>query len=431
MPRLIGAPAVASSGDGLLEVFVFTVDGALWHIGETQPGNLEVSWSEWTRLGGPWPGGSWPAVVAPSGDGRLELFVATANGLQHAWQTAWSNGWSGWVAHDPPPPIPGAGIAGPGLAANADGRLELFVANGQLWRLEQTAWSNGWSTWLPHGAPPGSLLTGPPAAARSADGRIEVFVVDTRGSIWNIHQTQAAGPWSGWNAFGSAGGGLDGRPALGRHPDGRLRLFARANDGGLWQRGQAQVSATTTWSDWSLIDTGVPHVALSDHPVAVNAGTDWLEVFITGADRHVWNAQNLPTRTDWQFFPMESSQFSFGPAAPAAGLNRLGELKVLVVGLDGNLWTATLYIGVPGPNSQSMFTSLGQPSEPTVPTIVPDVRELRVPAAKAAVEQAHLVAKFTGASSGNPWVSTQSPAAGTTVERGSTVTMQLRTGPIL
>lgn len=121
----------------------------------------------------------------------------------------------------------------------------------------------------------------------------------------------------------------------------------------------------------------------------------------------------------------------FGPAAPAAGLNRLGELKVLVVGLDGNLWTATLYIGVPGPNSQSMFISLGQPSAPTIPAIVPDVRELRVPAAKAAVEQAHLVAKFTGASSGNPWVSTQSPAAGTTVERGSTVTMQLRTGPIL
>jgi hypothetical protein len=36
MPRLVGAPAVASSGDGRLEVFVFSVDGALWHLSQTR-----------------------------------------------------------------------------------------------------------------------------------------------------------------------------------------------------------------------------------------------------------------------------------------------------------------------------------------------------------------------------------------------------------
>jgi hypothetical protein len=38
MPRLVGAPAVASSGDGRLEVFVFSVDGALWHLSQTRVG---------------------------------------------------------------------------------------------------------------------------------------------------------------------------------------------------------------------------------------------------------------------------------------------------------------------------------------------------------------------------------------------------------
>ena len=38
------------------------------------------------------------AVLAPSGDGRLELFMFSIDGsLWHIWQTAWSNGWSGWA----------------------------------------------------------------------------------------------------------------------------------------------------------------------------------------------------------------------------------------------------------------------------------------------------------------------------------------------
>lgn len=131
--RLFGAPAVAASGDGRLELFAFTLDGALWHIGQTGWSNSN-SWSGWTAQGA---GGSWPATVAPSGDGRLELFVAAVAGLAHASQTAWSNGWAQWTSLGSPPPSPEPSFFGPGVAPNADGRLEAFVANGQLWRLEQ------------------------------------------------------------------------------------------------------------------------------------------------------------------------------------------------------------------------------------------------------------------------------------------------------
>jgi hypothetical protein len=91
MTALFGAPAVASNGDGRLELFAFAVDGALWHIRQTAWSN---GWSELSAMGA---GGSWPAAVAPSGDGRLELFVA-GNGLEHASQTSWSNGWSQWTS---------------------------------------------------------------------------------------------------------------------------------------------------------------------------------------------------------------------------------------------------------------------------------------------------------------------------------------------
>jgi hypothetical protein len=449
MPRLVGAPAVASSGDGRLEVFVFSVDGALWHLSQTRVGGGLTEWSGWTLRGGSWPGGSWPATVVPSADGRLELFVA-ADGLQHAWQAAWSsNGWSGWVSHGPPPPtIPGADFAGPGVAPHPDGRLALFVANGQLWRLEQTAPSNGWSGWLPHGAPAGVLVTGPVAAIRSPDGRIEVFVVDTGGSMWNLHQTSAGGPWSGWNAFGSAGGGLDGRPALAANAEGRLELFVRGKDGVMWRRSQTQVGGTE-WSDWVSIGIGLTDisVALLDHPAVAVHPDGRLDVFMTGgahphwvSDRAMWQALQREVGGglggfDWveQHRPEPSSldTIHFGGAAPAVGNNGDGRMELFAVGADGELWH-TSFEGVRNSGMfQSEFVSHGHPAGPDVFTTVPDVRQLRPTAASAAVRAAHLIPKFTGQTSGNAWVDTQSPQPGTLVEPDSTVTMHLRSGPIL
>jgi hypothetical protein len=67
---------------------------------------------------------------------------------------------------------------------------------------------------------------------------------------------------------------------------------------------------------------------------------------------------------------------------------------------------------------------------PFVPTTVPFVRELRQAQAAQQVTAAGLVPRFTGASGPGAWVFSQSPAGGRVVNRGTTVTMQLRTGPI-
>jgi hypothetical protein len=62
---------------------------------------------------------------------------------------------------------------------------------------------------------------------------------------------------------------------------------------------------------------------------------------------------------------------------------------------------------------------------------VPMVLEMTQTQAAQQVHSAGLVAKFTGPTSpGVPWVSAQSPTAGTRVAAGSTVSMTLRVGPI-
>jgi hypothetical protein len=61
---------------------------------------------------------------------------------------------------------------------------------------------------------------------------------------------------------------------------------------------------------------------------------------------------------------------------------------------------------------------------------VPYVRELRRASAAAIILAAGLQPQFTGSSGSQAWVSRQSPRGGIRVRRGSTVTLQLKTGPI-
>jgi hypothetical protein len=426
MSRLFGAPELAAGGDGRLGLFVFDADGALWHIFQTQ---WSGGWSNWILQRDPDPDFVWPVAVEASGDGRLEVFTL-AGGFVHQSQTAWSGGWSAWTTIAGPPS--GAfGFYAPGIAANADGRLEAFVADGSLWRMEQTAWSNGFSGWLPHGAPrpdPGGNVAGPVAAGRSGDGRVEVFVIALNGSMWNIRQTRANGGWSGWNDLGSAGGGgFEDRPAVARNADGRLELFAKGTDGVLWRRRQLQVSPTTGWSDW-VSEGAAPGGALIDHPVVGRSPDGHLEVFMTAVDGNVWHKRQTAASGGWGPWTSEGSAgVGFHGAAPGLGRSGDGRFELFAVGDDGALWHKWQ---TAANNGWSGWVSYGQPNIPPPMTTVPDVFQLRAPAARAEVVAAHLVPEFGGTNSASAWVSAQSPLGGRTVAEGTTVHMTLRTGPI-
>jgi hypothetical protein len=355
MPALYGTPALGSSGDGRAELFILGTDGAFWHIWQTAAND---GWSSWSSMGSAGAGDpTYPPAVAASGDGRLEVFVATADpaALQHIWQTNWSNGWSAWGTQGAPPDR--GGFYAPGVAANADGRLMLFVADGNLWRLEQSAWSNGWSAWQSHGAPGGALVDGPVEAIRSGDGRIEVFVVDASGALSNIRQEAPNGAWSGWNAFDAPPAGLDDRPGLARSADGRIELFVRGRDNVLWHRWQLSVATGAAWSPWT--SAGSAGGGFLDHPDIAPSADGRLELFITGLDRNIWHIWQTRASNGWSPWTSHGSAGGGFAFAPALGKSSDGRLELFAVGEDGNLWHSWQ---TASSNGWSPWTSHGHPT---------------------------------------------------------------------
>lgn len=139
-----------------------------------------------------------PFDVGCNQDGRLEVFRATAwNAASHTYQVAPNSGWIPWESG------PLGGTIGPIAAArNADGRIEVFYPGSDGVRHGwQTAPNNGWypacdSVGLPRGRCDHLY------AVSNADGRLEVFRLSyadpeyPRGALWHIWQTAPNNGWS-------------------------------------------------------------------------------------------------------------------------------------------------------------------------------------------------------------------------------------------
>jgi predicted phage baseplate assembly protein len=187
--------------DGRLEVFGIGMDGAVWHNAQLTAGG----WSGWLSLGKPTPGLQMqaPLSVSHNADGRLELFtLGTDNALWHIWQVQPNDGWSGWASLD----RPGPGFAtGTGLhiGINADGRMEPFVAgqDGALWHIWQTAPSDGWSGWdsFPGVRPHRDAIT----VGSNSDGRLETLTLDATGDLHTLWQILPNNGWSDGASLGS------------------------------------------------------------------------------------------------------------------------------------------------------------------------------------------------------------------------------------
>jgi len=346
MARLFGAPELMPSGDGRLELFVFDIGGELWHIWQTAWSN---GWSGWSAAG---VGGEWPVAIARNGDGRLIVFMA-GDFINSIEQTAWSNGWAAGPVLGSPVGEP---TSVPTVAANADGRLIAFVSSiGQLWRIEQAVWGGGWNpSWTPHSSPPGQPVTGPPNIILDAQGCLQVFVVSESGEMWNIGQTAPAGTWSGWNSLGIAGAGFSDHPAVAPSADGRLELFVLGNDGALWHAWQLAVGGG--WSGW--VSFGDAGVGFQDHPALAPSADARLEVFVTGNDGNLWHRWQTRASNGWSPWFSHGNggaQLVNGPALAASGDRRL---EIFVTGADGNLWHIWQ---TAASNGWSGWVSLGQP----------------------------------------------------------------------
>ncbi|MGM1065254.1 PIG-L family deacetylase [Saccharothrix sp. Mg75] len=229
----------------------------------------------------------WPRGTAWSGrnaDGRPQLFVVRG-GVPHTyWQTP-SGPWAGPGGL----PDPGGPLAqGLAVALGPDGRLELFArrqTDHHLLSLRQTAPNGGWSgPWTDLGNPNTAFgnadQVGLPAVAANADGRLQVFVKNGGGGVSAKHRTATG--WSDWvDLFGTDV--QDGLTAV-TTPGGTVELFASTRSRLLrWYQAQPNGTFTRDETLPSAVPAGPPSATLAqDGRVEVlyrRAGTE--EVVLT------------------------------------------------------------------------------------------------------------------------------------------------------
>jgi Pro-kumamolisin, activation domain len=294
---LDGSPILGRNADGRLQLFINARDGTMWSIFETTPGG---TWGAWTSLGKPSSVTlTDSAVVASNADGRLEVFAQAADqALWHIWQETPNGKWSTWTSQGKPN---SGGIQGSlALAASLDGRLELFAIgnDGNLWHIWQTAVNNGWSNWFSHGTPPGQTFSGSTlglVVAAQADGRLQLFIPSLSGDLWRLSQTAVNNGWSDWILHAEQISPTN-PGAIASNADGRLQLYWPAN-GGVFQ--MSQTAPNGAWSQW-VNQLPTNQVPVTDGSPALAPSFDGrLELFVVGADGALWHVWQTAVNNGW------------------------------------------------------------------------------------------------------------------------------------
>jgi len=256
------APAVASWGNGRLDVFTRGTDNALWHRWFDSG-----SWSGWERLGGVLR--SAPGAVS-WGSGRIDVAVRGTDDA--VWHIAYDGAWSGWER------LGGLATSAPALAATTFNRLDLLV-KGTDDRIYSRRWTGDrWADWyqiLPNtftSSPAASTSTGQVVAvARGSDQAGYVFATDSSNSTWL--------------APSSIGGAIRDDPAIAWRPTDK-NVFVRGTDDQLWM--------------WNYNDADAPgwHPVggvLTSGPAAVWQGPLTVDVFVRGTDNAIWHVAGTET----------------------------------------------------------------------------------------------------------------------------------------
>ena len=308
-------------------------------------------------------------AVAPSSDGRLQLWVIDDSGGVLSARKAAVDSNADWTDLNDfllevgPLPAAAAHVA---VAPLSDGRLELWVTlvNGQLFTAWQTqtdpnaAWS-GWSDFL---AEVGPIAAGVAhvAVAPLSDGRLELWAVDSNGGLFTTWKTQvdANASWSGWSDFlGEVGSVAAGVICVAVAPlsDGRLELWATDSNGGVFTTWKTQVDPNATWTLWSDFLAEVGLLASAVTGVAVAPLQDGrLELWVTTVDGGLfttWKTQTDPnaTWTPWSDFIAEVGPLPARAVDAAVAPLSDGRLELWATDSNGGVST-TWKIG-PDPNA--------------------------------------------------------------------------------
>jgi hypothetical protein len=310
---------VARDANGILHLFGQGDDGTVWTIAQ----NASADWGRaWRSIGGPIAPRT-DIAVAANADGRLEVFVPDTDGaVWHAWQTtpgAGPDGWTSWAS------LGGRVIGSPRVARNANGTLEVFACGTDhgVWHIWQAPSADWGGTWSSLG---GSVMAGlfvPPVldVAVNDDGRLEVFIRGADGGVWHSWQpSPGAGPWSGWTSLGGAPAA---QLAVAGSGAGPLSLIVEDPSGA------HAVIRQQPSADWggSWIPLGGPG---SGRLAMVSNADGRMEAFAVGTDNAIAHAWEMSVGGPW------SGWESLGGIAEGIGVgaNADGRIELFHVGLD-------------------------------------------------------------------------------------------------
>jgi hypothetical protein len=310
-----------------------TAENAAWY-DIVQTLSSETSWGSFFFAGGPgadirWDslGGQWPGepVVAANADGRLEVFLrGDDTDLYHLWQTSPNGPWSApWIG------LGGQWRQDPVVAGNADGRLEAFAIGDDtdLYHLWQTSPNDRWSApWIGLGG----QWHHQPVIGTNADGRMEIFIIGDDSNLYHLWQTSPNGPWSApWIGLG---GQWHHQPVIGTNADGRMEIFIIGDDSNLYHLWQ-----TSPNGPWSAPWIGLGGQWTTDPAVASNADGR-MQVLLPGQRPYLYDrAQTAPSNgwtPDWTAIRGSWHR----PATMAR--NADGRLEIFIIGDDTDLYHA-------------------------------------------------------------------------------------------
>ncbi len=223
-PGPVGTPAVASWGNGRIDLFARGTDDALWHKW------YDGTWHGWENLGGYLT--SDPAAVSW---GPGEIHVVARGGDNRLWFQYFHQaaGWSGWA------PVPASPVvtAAPSISSWGPGRLDIFglATDGTI----RSIWyQGGWGSWYSLGG----YLTSAPAATSWGPGVISVFARGGDNAVWNRNFINNA-----WGNWASLGGSATSAPAVVSRGAWNLDVFVRSTDKAIWTTNFNGAG----WSGWS------------------------------------------------------------------------------------------------------------------------------------------------------------------------------------
>lgn len=307
---------------------------------------------------------SWGTDYALGGFAYIsyDLFrhIPQKQNISEAYSMANSNGsgtpWSYWTN------LGGQTIASPALVSNAPNSLYQFALgpDNRVWYSNSNSWQNpkpiktgylnsapsatscdgniyvaaagmnniicvaaSTNRWVWVADPSARPITGAPAITSSGTGRLDIFAQDTNKNIIHIKVTIATGSWDG-DIIDSDSAFISSPAAISRK-DGRLNLFITGADHHVYQKS----FDGSNWSDWSKI-TG-------DTIIGASAVTSWGEerIDIVGRNStakliHLWwdgNSWNQETAGN----SGDDATFAYDPAIVSRGINSIDCLAV-----DGN-----------------------------------------------------------------------------------------------